>query len=140
MEMKINEVYIKYQVYLLVGVACFIFGYGLSLLSSRGQLSDLRVRAAEYQKRIGEYTAREAEFDQRFNQVQAEFAASRNAADEYRKEVSRLRTEINRLSKPLNEAGSGIDRAFEHATGIAGSVDRIERIVSTVQKRGGRKD
>lgn len=71
-----------------------------------------------------------------FNQVQAEFAASRNAADNYRKEVSRLRAEINRLSKPLGEARSGIDSAIGHAERIEDSIERIDRILSGVQKRG----
>jgi predicted nuclease with TOPRIM domain len=129
---------------ILFSVLCFliggIVGYCLRLLSGRGQLSDLRIRAAEYQKRIGEYTAREAEFTKRFNQIQAEFAASRSAVDGYRQEVGRLRTEIKRLSKPLSKSGNKIDSAIEHAARITNSVDRIERIISTVQKRGGKKD
>jgi septal ring factor EnvC (AmiA/AmiB activator) len=127
---------LQYKTYIIVALICFALGYCLCLLSSRGQLQSIQIRADEYQKRIGEYTAGEAKFDSRLKQLQVELAASRSSADEYRKEVSRLRTEINNLSKPISEAGNGIDGAIEHAKGITNPVDRIERILSAVQKRG----
>jgi predicted nucleic acid-binding Zn-ribbon protein len=130
----------KYKTYIIIGAVCFALGYCLSLLSSRGQLQAVRIRADEYQKRLTTYQAGEAKFDNRLKQFQVELAASRNAAEKYRKEVSRLRTEINNLSKPISEAGSGIDGAIDHTTGIEGSVNRIERILSAVQKRGQIKD
>jgi archaellum component FlaC len=133
-------IYEKYKTYIIIGAVCFALGFCLSLLSSRGQLSALRVRADEYQKRLTTYQAGEAKFDNRLKQFQVELATSRNAAEGYRKEVSRLRTEINNLSKPISEAGSGIDGAIDHTTGIEGSVNRIERILSAIQKRGKRKD
>jgi archaellum component FlaC len=133
-------IYEKYKTHIIVGAVCFALGFCLSLLSSRGQLSALRVRADEYQKRLTTYQAGEAKFDNRLKQFQVELATSRNAAEGYRKEVSRLRTEINNLSKSISEAGSGIDGAIDHTTGIEGSVNRIERILSAIQKRGKRKD
>lgn len=133
-------IYEKYKTYLILAFVCFALGFCCSLLSSRGQLSDLRIRADEYQKRIAEYQAGEAEFDSRLEQLQIELAASRNAADGYRKEAGELRAKINSLSKPIGEAGSGINGAIEHAKGIAEPIDRIERIISAVQKRSRIKD
>jgi chromosome segregation ATPase len=131
---------LQYKTYIIVVIICFALGYTVSLLSSRGQLQSIRIRADEYQKRLTAYQAGEAKFDSRLKQFQTELMASRNAADGYRKEVGRLRTEINNLSKPISEARNGIDGAIEHAEGITNPVDRIERILSTVQKRGKRKD
>jgi chromosome segregation ATPase len=136
--MGVKAIYENYKGYFLVGLICFIVGYGCSLFSSGKQLSNLRIRAEEYQKGIGQYQAREAEFDRRFDQVQIELGRSRAEADGFRKEAGRLRAEINRLSKPLGEARSGIDSAIGHAERIEDSIERIERILSTVQKRGRR--
>jgi chromosome segregation ATPase len=132
----VAAIYEKYKIYIIVAIIAFGLGFCLALLSSRGQLQSIRVRADEYQKRLTAYQAGEAKFDSRLKQFQVELAASRNSADEYRKEISKLRTEISSLSKPISDAGSGIDGAIEHAEGIKNPVDRIERIISAIQKRG----
>jgi chromosome segregation ATPase len=129
----VAAIYEKYKIYIIIGVVCFALGYCLALLSSRGQLSALRVRA---------------------DQATADYREARQAQQSAIKRVGNLQNELNAATKRIGELQSRLDAATKSASSIASGIDASKklsndsgelikesrRILQTVRKRGQNKD
>jgi chromosome segregation ATPase len=126
----INEIQ---KTVLLFGLACFliggVIGYCLQLLSSRGQLFNLRVRADQAATDLREARAAQSEAFERADNLQSEL----NAAT---KRIGELQGRLDAATKSASSVENGIDASKKLSDDCEELIAESRRILSTVQKRG----
>lgn len=93
----------KHKVNLIVGAIGFLLGYGVSILSSRGQLPTYDARIEQCEVLYRHYQAREAGFNQ-LADLHNQLAASRRTVAELRESIKRSSiTKCKLLQEERNE-------------------------------------
>jgi septal ring factor EnvC (AmiA/AmiB activator) len=123
----------KYKIYIIIGVACFVIGYCLCLLSSRGQLQAVRIRADQVD-------ANNRQLREQLESSQKQLAKLKATITAAGKTVDRAANAASDIEKSNRGIGKSIDTAIEKIESSGDELKDARRILQTVQKRGRIKD
>jgi methyl-accepting chemotaxis protein len=129
----VATIYEKYKTYIIIAIIAFGLGFCLALLSSRGQLQSLRIRADQIDANNQQLRSQLESSQKQLADLKATIGAAGKAASDAAKAT-------NNLEKSNREIGESINTAIGKIESSGDEFKDARRILQTVQKRGQIKD
>jgi methyl-accepting chemotaxis protein len=129
----VAAIYEKYKTYIIIAIVCFALGYTVSLLSSRGQLQSVRIRAESIAKNNRQLREQLQSSQKQLADLKTTIGAAEKAASDAAKST-------NDIEKSNREIRESINTAIREIESSGDEFKDARRILQTVRKRGKRKD
>jgi septal ring factor EnvC (AmiA/AmiB activator) len=119
----------KYKTYILIGLICFTLGFCCFLLSSRGELSNLRIRADQVDANNRQLRSQLESSQKQLTKLKATIGATG-------KTVARIGDTTSNVKKSNRAARESVGNAIGKIESSGDEFDQARAILSAVQKRG----